>query len=252
MIASRLDDFESRMKAISTSEKKTDVDVLASDFAAFKDMVLCVLRLLQDQVASLANQVDEMDCQSRRNALIFSGVQEQDGEDPAATVSGIVTKMGVVGFDKSAIQHCVRIGAKNPKRPRPILVRLASISIKASVWAHKKQLKSSGTVVSEFLTKSRQDIYARARRHFGMSASWTWNGAVFLKLADGTNVKVATAAQLDELCRKHPAATPTTSAAARTPIDKPVTKPSKLTPAAAAAAPATRSKTGATSRDRRV
>lgn len=255
MIASRLNDFEMRMKALGSTDKKSDLSALASDFAGFKDMVLSVLRLLQEQVASLACQVDEIDCQSRRNALVFTGVKEQDDEVPAATISGIiVTKMGFAEFDQSMIHHCIRIGAKNPKRPRPILVRLVSISAKASVWGRKKQLKSSGMVVSEFLTKSRQDNYARARRHFGMNACWSMNGAVFVKLPDNTRVQIVSAAQLDELCRKHPAVAPATSTAARTPADKPATKAGKITPTASAgaAAPATRSKTGASSKDRRV
>lgn len=250
MVNTRLDDFEKRMKALSSSDKKSHLENLAGDFTAFKEMVVGVLRLLQEQLASLAGQVEEMDCHSRRNALLFSGVEEHDGEDPVALITSIITgKMGLTDFGVSMIQHCVRIGAKNPKRkrPRPILVRLSSISVKASIWDRKKQLKSSGTVVGEFLTKSRQDIYARARRHFGMNACWTMNGAVFLKLPDNSMAKITSAAQLDELCGKHPAVAPTTTAAAKTLNDKPASRP-KLTPAAAA--PVTRSKTGTTSKDK--
>lgn len=252
MITSRLNDFEKKLNASTSSEQKPELVDLARDFASFKEMVVGVLRLLQDQVTSLAGRVEEMDCLSRRNALLFSGVEENDGEDPEALITHIVSgKMGLADFDRSQIQHCVRIGVKNPKRSRPILVKLAGISVKASIWGRKTQLKSSGIVVGEFLTKSRQEFYARARRHFGVNACWTMNGAVFIKLADGNKVRIVSAVQLDELCRKHPAVAPaTTAAAARTPGDKPATKAS-MPATSAAAAPVTRSKASVPSKGKR-
>ncbi|CAG9137728.1 unnamed protein product [Plutella xylostella] len=99
--------------------------------------------------------------------------------------------------------------------------------------------------------KADRSSRARARRHFGVNACWTMNGAVFIKLADGNKVRIVSAVQLDELCRKHPAVAPaTTAAAARTPGDKPATK-ACMPATSAAAAPVTRSKASVPSKGKR-
>ncbi|CAG9116289.1 unnamed protein product [Plutella xylostella] len=244
-----IEDYERRLKASSTPENKSNLESLTKDFEAFKKSVLDIFCLLQDQIVGLMQQVDELDCHSRRKVLLFSGIAEDANESLPAVISNIaVAKMGITDFQESAMQQCIRLGAPNSKRPRPVLVRLASLSTKAAIWSNKKRLKTSSVVVSEFLTRTRQELYSRTRKHFGIRACWTANGAVYLKLPDDSRVKIVSAAQLDELCRKHPAAAPTTTTAARTPSDKAVAKPSK--PATSAGAPVTRSK-ATVSKDKR-
>ncbi|KAG7312753.1 hypothetical protein JYU34_001130 [Plutella xylostella] len=241
VLGSWMEDYERRLKASSTPEKTKDLDSLTKDFEAFKKSVMDILRLLQDQVVGLMQQVDELDSQSRRKVLLFSGISEDPNEHLPGVISNIaVAKLGIADFQESSMQQCIRLGAPNSKRPRPILVRLASMTTKATIWSKKKCLKTSSVVVSEFLTRTRQELYSRSRKHFGIRACWTANGAVYVKLPDDSRVKIVSAAQLDELCRKHPAAAPTTTAAAKAPGDKASSKPSK--PAPSAAAPVTRSK----------
>ncbi|KAG7307354.1 hypothetical protein JYU34_007537 [Plutella xylostella] len=162
-----IEDYERRLKASSTPENKSNLESLTKDFEAFKKSVLDIFRLLQDQIVGLMQQVDELDCQSRRKVLLFSGIAEDANESLPAVISNIaVAKMGITDFQESAMQQCIRLGAPNSKRPRPVLVRLASLSIKAAIWSNKKRLKTSSVVVSEFLTRTRQELYSRSSESF--------------------------------------------------------------------------------------
>ncbi|KAG7300069.1 hypothetical protein JYU34_015603 [Plutella xylostella] len=260
-MTARMEEFERRLGSLSTSSKKMDLDELTRDYCSFKESVLPMLRLMQEQILSVATQVDEMDCRTRQNALLFSGIKEEDSEDPSVSICNTVVKlMGISDFNSGSIVQCVRLGAQRPDITRPILVRLANFATKSQLWNNKTRLKGSPVVIGEFLTKPRQRLFMRARRHFGVSSCWTRSGAVMVKLPDDSRVKVVTEAALDDLCKKHPAVIPKTKAkdAVRAASDKPVPNQPKVTPkgrtaTAAATAPATRSKTAvsAASRDKR-
>ncbi|KAG7313509.1 hypothetical protein JYU34_000648 [Plutella xylostella] len=254
-MAARMEDFERRLGSISTSSKKLDLEELTRDYISFKESVLPMLRLLQEQILSVATQVDEMDCQTRRNALLFTGIKEEDNDDPSALICDtVVSLMGISEFNRSSMVQCVRLGARRPDATRPILVRLASLATKSQLWNSKTKLKATPVVVGEFLTKPRQRIFMRARRHFGVSSCWTRSGAVMVKLSDDSRVKVVTEAALDELCKKHPAVTPKAKETVKGPPAKLVGSQGKVTPpkgrAGGATAPATRSKTAGSTASR--
>ncbi|KAG7300060.1 hypothetical protein JYU34_015593 [Plutella xylostella] len=252
MIADRMDDFERKLKS-SNSSRKPELDDLSRDFGLFKDSVMPILRLMNEQIAGLVKQVDEIDTQSRHNALLFTGIAEEKEEDPTALITHtVVTKLGQSHFDQSSIIQCVRIGGiQDPAKPRPILVRFSTPSVRSVVWDNKRQLKSSPIIIREFLTRTRQRIFIRARKHFGIRACWTSNGAIFIKLPD-TRVKIVSELELDELCSKHPAVA-AAPAARKTPGTKPTSKPGSSRvvtpttapqPPVAQPAPITRSKAG--------
>ncbi|KAG7304614.1 hypothetical protein JYU34_011595 [Plutella xylostella] len=256
-VIARMDEFERRLGSFSSSTKKADLEELTQEYCSFKETVLPMLRLLQDQILRIAAQVDEMDSQTRRNALLVSGIKEDDDESPEALICDMaVSVMGISNFDKTSIVHCVRLGVRRPDSNRPILVKFGNLKSKSDIWMSKTKLKSSQVVISEFLTKPRQRIFLRARRHFGISSCWTRSGTVMVRLPDDSRVKVLTEAALDELCKKHPAVTPVAKEAVKAPIAKPATsQPKGSSPKGrtAPSAPATRSKTAgsAASRDKR-
>ncbi|KOB57407.1 Uncharacterized protein OBRU01_25734, partial [Operophtera brumata] len=77
--------------------------------------------------------------------------------------------------------------------------------IRNYIWLEKKRLKSSPTVISEFLTKTRQAIFSTARRsHFGIRSCWTRDGAVFVKLPNDDRKRIASMEELDLLMNKFP------------------------------------------------
>ncbi|KAL4711439.1 hypothetical protein ACJJTC_016193 [Scirpophaga incertulas] len=61
----------------------------------------------------------------------------------------------------------------NKDRPRPILVKFADDAGKSIVWRAKASLKTSSITLKEFLTRTRQTVFTRARLRFGIRACWT-------------------------------------------------------------------------------
>uniref|UniRef100_A0A2A4JEB7 Uncharacterized protein n=1 Tax=Heliothis virescens TaxID=7102 RepID=A0A2A4JEB7_HELVI len=98
---------------------------------------------------------------------------------------------------------CHRLGADTGK-PRPLLIRFQSLSLRNEVWRSKTTLKGSGLVLSEFLTKPRHDAFLAARKHFGVNQCWTSEGKIVVLLPDKSRRKIESPAELQQLARQYP------------------------------------------------
>ncbi|KAF9417433.1 hypothetical protein HW555_005436 [Spodoptera exigua] len=106
--------------------------------------------------------------------------------------------------EPGSIATCHRIGAMSKDHHRPILIKFTTIETKATVWRAKTRLRGTSISAKEFLTRTRQAVFARARQHFGMRICWTQDGVIHVKVPDGTRHKVTTDAELDVLLKKYP------------------------------------------------
>lgn len=205
-LLSRMTEFEKQLKA-SSSDNKPTLEKLTREFGEFKNSVWSVLTNLRSLVHSLLLRVDDLDTQSRQNALLFSGIKESESEENcmALLIDVIHSQMNLTSIDSSSFLVCHRLGSKRDKANRPILVRFTSCSARDLIWREKKKLKGSSAVVSEFLTKSKQDIFSLARKHFGMRCCWTQWGQVFVKLPDNDRKRISSSRELDLYMSKFPA-----------------------------------------------
>lgn len=203
-LLSKMASFEKQLQS-SDPTSKPSLERLSCEFCEFKTSVCSILTMLRSLVSSLLYKVDELDNQNRSNALLFSGVPECDGENCMDTILNIIhSKMGLVDIKETSFMSCHRLGAKNEKRSRPILVRFTYVTCRRLIWKEKKRLKSSSVVVSEFLTKTRQEIFTAARKHFGITCCWTQGGTVFVKLPDNERKRIASTEVLDKFIAKFP------------------------------------------------
>lgn len=208
-LSSRMDIYEKSLKLAASSDNKPGLEELSKDFKNFRDMAWSVLQAMRSQIRALSLQVDDIDTYNRRNALLFSGIPESDSEDCiVAVISVINSTMNISDIKSDAIQLCHRLGAKKTTGCRPILVRFTNLRLRNYIWVEKKRLKSSPTVISEFLTKTRQAVFSTARSHFGIRSCWTRDGAVFVKLPNDDRKRIASMEELDLLIKKFPAALP--------------------------------------------
>ncbi|KAF9409173.1 hypothetical protein HW555_011390 [Spodoptera exigua] len=124
------------------------------------------------------------------------GIAEAASEDcTKVTLDVLNSKLGL-GLTASSLKVCHRLGQANTDHPRPILVKFASVEAKMKVWRAKTGLRGSKLALKEFLTKTRQSVFGKARQHFGMRSCWTLDGVIFIKAPDGSRHKVMS---LDEL-----------------------------------------------------
>lgn len=207
-LGKRMTHFEKQLNNTGSNDSgKGGLDKLACEFKEFKTSVWNILDLLKSFINNLSSQIDEVDNSTRRNALLFGGIEEAEGENLVSTILGTIqVLMGVSDINPSAIQSCQRLGIKSASRCRPILVRFNDFKVRSDLWGNKKKLKSSQVVLSEFLTKNRQSIFISARKSFGVRNTWTYQGNIFIKLPNNERRRISTTAELDECLKLLPQA----------------------------------------------
>lgn len=204
-LSSRMAEFEKQFKIASVEDNKHSLDNLAQEFKSYKEMVWSIFQMLRSLIQSLKLQVDDLDSYNRRNALLFSGIEEKNNEDCKALLLEIIrSTMNFSDMQASSILSCHRLGTKNSSHSRPILVRFVNVSTRNEVWNEKKRLKSSPAVLSEFLTKPRQAIFSTARKHFGITRCWTRDGKILVLLPNNDRRHVSTMDELALLMAEFP------------------------------------------------
>lgn len=133
-------DFELQLRSSSsTDSSKPNLEKLHNFYKVFKSSVWNILGLLKSLILNLTLQIDEVDNQSRRNALLFGGIEEFNGENLTSKIrSTIQVLKGFSDIQPSAIQHCHRLGVKSDNRFRPILVRFTNLDVRNSTWEIRK------------------------------------------------------------------------------------------------------------------
>lgn len=204
----RMGCFEERLdKATAlTSPPVLDLATLTREFAEFKGIVWQVLKKLKSQMDSLSLGQERHEAFLRRKALLVHGVAERKDENVSEVLVNILsTKMHLSDITMGDLQSCHRLGAPSGK-PRPVLVRFRELEVRHVVWESKTTLKNTGIVVSEFLTKSRHDIFMAARKHFGIRSCWSVDGKIAIILPDKSRKKIETAGELQSLVDVFPEA----------------------------------------------
>ncbi|KAL4718088.1 hypothetical protein ACJJTC_003947 [Scirpophaga incertulas] len=165
------------------------------------------MSILRKQINEYSNIVDNLEMRSRRKALIFlrcQGVRNRrlQGSCP----QHLLNTMGLKDIASNSIKVCHRLGMPNKDRPRPILVKFADVAVKSIVWRAKASLKTSSITLKEFLTRTRQTVFTRARLHFGIRACWTQDGVIIIKPSsdDGDRHKITSVAELNSLVARYP------------------------------------------------
>lgn len=187
--------FNQRMDTIEEQLPKTvpgSPGSIAAELASFKVFALASMRALQCQIAVLAQQVDQVEMQGRRKILMLHGLPEVQGEVTSeVVVKAVVEQLKLTGFSVSNISRCHRMGrAAGKDRPRPVLFKLRDVALRDKIWTSKTSLKGSGITLSEFLTKTRHDVFLAARQEFGIAKCWTGQGNVFVLGPDGARHRV--------------------------------------------------------------
>lgn len=191
----------------SAGPAKDTVARVAEEFRTFRELIFGMLGLLRRQISECAKQVDVLETRHRRKALIFQGIAEVEGEVSGTIILDVVNrKLGLNGVNASSIKACHRLGVANKDHHRPILVRFASYDDRSAVWRAKTGLKGSSISVKEFLTKTRQSVFVKARQHFSMRSCWTQDGVIVVKTADGIKHKMTSLEELGPLLKKYPRA----------------------------------------------
>lgn len=202
---SKMAEYDDKLTKLASSSSVGVVDInsLSQDFANFKNFVWKALSLLKNQTELLSLSIERHEAFLRRNVLLIHGIPEDQQETLISQVSSIFCKqMGMTEFSHSSIEVCHRLGAHKGKA-RPVLLRFRELRQKELVWANKTSLKGSGLTISEFLTKSKHQLFMEARKAFGVNKCWTSNSKIILMLPDKDRVTIEQMADLSKLISKY-------------------------------------------------
>lgn len=205
-ITTRMASIEERLnKATSSLEPAhTDIATLSREFTEFKTFVWKTLALFKSQLEMLSLGHERHEIYLRKKVLLFHGVSDTKAEKIHDVIKKvIIDQVGISEFTSDNIQSCFRLGT-NSNKSRPVLVRFKYLEHRQQVWDNKTSLKGSGITISEFLTKSRHNMFMEARRHFGMHNCWSSDGKIVILLPDKSRRKVELNSELQSIISQFP------------------------------------------------
>ncbi|XP_047029389.1 uncharacterized protein LOC124646257 [Helicoverpa zea] len=202
---SRMAAYEEELKNVSSNEAShKTIASLSRDYTDFKCLVWKTMSALKLQMELLTLGLDRHEMASRRHVLLLHGLPEKKDEEYVSQAVIVLTeKLKMSNISAADIASCHRLGTETGK-PRPLLIRFQSLSLRSEVWQSKTMLKGSGLVFSEFLTKPRHDAFLAARKHFGVKQCWTSEGKIVVLLPDKSRRKIESPAELQQLTRQFP------------------------------------------------
>ncbi|XP_059048834.1 uncharacterized protein LOC131844076 [Achroia grisella] len=205
LFQSRMGDMEKSLHQMSSSpSRQQDITALNREYHDFKTFIWKSVTLLKSQIELLSLGLDRHETTSRRKVILLHGVPESPNESVKDCVTSILhDQLRVTDSCSVDISVCHRLGSRQAKA-RPILVRFHSYSARNEVWSKKTLLKGTRTSMSEFLIKSRHDLFTEARKHFGMNKCWTSEGKVVILLPDQSRRKIELKSELHPLITKFP------------------------------------------------
>jgi hypothetical protein len=156
------------------------------------------LTVLENSVAKLKTEQDDLEQYGRRWNLLFHGVAETDNENCADKVRHLCSSKFDVELSPGAIQRAHRLGGEKEKGSRPIIVRFTDYNTKQSIYKLKRRLKGTRLLVTENLTPTRQALYKQVRECKAVSASWTNDGNIFV-INNGKITQIASTKELQKL-----------------------------------------------------
>lgn len=202
----KMAEFDEKILKLSSSSSAEVVDIkcLSQDFDNFKKFVWKALSLLKNQTELLSLSVERHEAFLRKNVLLLHGVPEDQNEKLISKVTNIFSQqMQMTESSNCQIEVCHRLGTQKGK-DRPILIRFRELQQRDLVWANKTSLKGSSFTISEFLTKSKHQLFMEARKAYGVTKCWSSYGKIIIMLSDKSRVTIEQMADLRKLLLKHP------------------------------------------------
>lgn len=164
--------------AIVSKELKDKIHSLENENSMLKTKII-----KQEEVYKTLNERHEKMEQNYRNRGIrVYGVKESKNENTTKVITDLLKQKIKLNIKETKIESCYRIGKVQRDKPRVIFVYFGRLDIKKNVFSNKKNLKGSGIVIREDLTKDKVKILKMALDKVGENGKvWTNDGRIFVK-----------------------------------------------------------------------
>lgn len=191
LFETRMQEYERKLQKVAEgSSVHSDVTVLSQDFNDFKSMIWQLFNNVKSKLECLSLGLDTHEMIMRRKVLLFHGIEEKCNEKlPEVIYQVIAEQLKLPDIPKSNLQVCHHLGVSAQAKSRPVLVRFTALEPRQAVWDAKTLLKGTGITISEFLTRTRHQIFLSARKHFGIKNCWSAEGKIALIFLTKYDVK---------------------------------------------------------------
>lgn len=220
----RMIEFEHRQQKDiqkGSSNSAVSTSSLAAEFESFKTFIIVALQSLQRQAELLDREVDRLEMRRRRKMLLLHGVPEDQSEDTTLKITTLVADhLKLSDFSSSSIKSSYRLGRPSDKKPRPIAIKFTDASVRDKVWFAKTKLKGSGITQSEFLTRTRHQVFLKARQRFGVVNCWTRDGIIHIIALDGQHYRAECLSDLEGIAHSTSQSSPQEESPASKPADQ--------------------------------
>lgn len=186
-----------------------------------------------EKCLNLDKRIDELECliddgdqYSRRNCLIFSGIEETPGEQTDDIILNLCSKDLNVALSSSDIDRSHRLGSREPyptpsettkksgtpqpkKRPRNLIVKFATYHVRHSVYNARSKLKNrqnskeddTKIFINENLTRKRSNLFWKVKKakHDFEDKIWTQDGKILVRGKNGTKITLTRESELNKL-----------------------------------------------------
>lgn len=149
--------------------------------------------VLQDENEKLNKKIDFLEQNTKMNKLRILGVPEDENlrENCTDKLMNIFNNRLKLNLTANDIYKLYRIrtnanksdsGNNVNKKPGPIIVEFYQRNVKNLVFKNKKNLKSSGIIIHEDLTRIRYNLWKKTATAFGIKNVWTVDGMIYASL----------------------------------------------------------------------
>ena len=176
----KLSDIQSELKEIkSTADKAYDIAEEAVKRAEVAEKKLEETERenlhMREEMDSIKEKIIKQEAQSRRENLLFDGIQESSTESwsecEAKVRAILVNDLKMESADQIRFERVHRIGPKSITRPRTVIAKFSFYKDREEVWQRRTYLKSTKIWISEDfpaeIKQARRTLYPifRAAQH---------------------------------------------------------------------------------------
>lgn len=141
------------------------------------------------EAEQIAQDIDDLEWQSRKLNLEFHGIPVAENEDLLAKINEVATKINVPHLASSDVVSVHRLPASRDKIPG-IIVRFSNYNVKDSFLEKKTELNRSKSkfFILENLTKRSRHLLAAAKawaQNNGYRYAWHRNNKILVRRGDG-------------------------------------------------------------------
>ena len=148
------------------------------------------IKKLETQLLDIHDKLDESDQYSRRNCLLFHGVEENKNENTVNVISAICENKFNIKLHENDVDRSHRLSSSKGNKPRGIIVKFTNYNIRDRIYRARKSLRHlDGTplFVHESLTKQRSDLFWKVKSGYAslVKSVWTQDGRIIALLKEG-------------------------------------------------------------------